>query len=384
MNTCLRLDFVGRLDGLQRTPQGGVRIPAHLTRVGVFPYVQPDGTVRRELRPPEEVFAEDSLATLRLAPVTVGHPGEVRADNYRSLAVGIVGENVRQSDRFVAGDVIVQDAATVAQVGSTLEEISCGYRVRLDMTPGTWEGQPYDVVQRTIRYNHVGLGPKNWGRAGNEVRLHLDSKDGGPGEDVSSTHYDSGMALTPEEIAAKAKLEAERDTLRTENERLAKENAGLRSDQRSAPETSGGKIDPDPKAIDALVTKRLDCIDAARVVLGPQFDGRADGKRLSEREVCLAVIAKADPAFRTDGKNDDYISARFDFIVEAAKRSDAAHAQVQHAATGSTTTTAPATGADPSRADGTSTELEKARNEFHATNAATLKNAAPDCAAFKR
>jgi uncharacterized protein len=50
-----------------------------------------------------------------------------------------------------------------------------GYEVREDHTPGTWNGQAYDLVQRDIRYNHVALLPPGSGRAGRECALRLDS-----------------------------------------------------------------------------------------------------------------------------------------------------------------------------------------------------------------
>jgi hypothetical protein len=44
-------------------------------------------------------------------------------------------------------------------------ELSCGYQCRLDPTPGIYEGWPYDVVQRDIRHDHVGVGSIwGWGR----------------------------------------------------------------------------------------------------------------------------------------------------------------------------------------------------------------------------
>jgi hypothetical protein len=39
------------------TPQGGIRARGRFTRSGVLDYDLPDGTTRREWRPPEEVFA---------------------------------------------------------------------------------------------------------------------------------------------------------------------------------------------------------------------------------------------------------------------------------------------------------------------------------------
>ena len=45
------------------------------------------------------------------------------------------------------------------------------WTLRLEWLP---DGTPYDRVQRNIRYNHVALGPRGWGRMGPRVRLRVD------------------------------------------------------------------------------------------------------------------------------------------------------------------------------------------------------------------
>lgn len=383
----LRLDFIGRLDGARRTPQGGLRVPANLTRTGVLSYRNADGSVRRELRPPEEVFKADSLESLKLAPVTIGHPGVVSPANYKSLAVGVVGENVVPSGIFVKSDVLVQDGDAVGRIDRReLEELSCGYEVRLDMTPGTYQGQPYDCVQRDIRYNHVGLGPKNWGRAGNEVRLHLDG--GEPGEGVAVTHYDSGN-MTPEELA---KLEAERDTLKARNAQLEADLAKARADgggQKPAPQNSSGTGSPiqiDQGSIDRQVIARLDLLDSARVVLGASYNGRvteqrADGgtvERLAtELEICRAVIAKADPTFKADGRTPEYLRARCDMTVEEVRRADGKLAQLNAASGARSDNGVTGLETDSSKA------LAKARTDFLDEQTKAFTNAAPAGAMVK-
>lgn len=176
MNSVVRID-VARLDGsrAERTPQGGLRVPANFTRTGVFEYRNQDGTVRREYRPPTEVFDSDSLASLEDAPVTDLHQGMVNPGNHQALAKGHV-RNINRAGNFVAGVVLVQDADLVAAVerGDRVE-VSCGYNCKLDMTPGTTpEGEPYHAVQTQVRYNHVALLPRGTGRAGREVALRLD------------------------------------------------------------------------------------------------------------------------------------------------------------------------------------------------------------------
>jgi hypothetical protein len=182
VNTVQRFDFAGEVTSTRRTPQGGLVARTNLTRTGVFEYKQPDGSIRRELRHPDEVFDKDSLDSLAYAPISDDHPGRMTADNWRQNAIGHVagrprkGGKTSDGDDLVEQDIHIQHAPAVEKAErGDLKEASCGYACELDPTPGTWKGQPYDSIQRKIRYNHVALGPKGWGRAGPEVQMHLDS-----------------------------------------------------------------------------------------------------------------------------------------------------------------------------------------------------------------
>jgi len=80
---------------LQKTDEGYLVGRAVATTIGVFPYLQADGSIRRELRSPEEVYNPDSLESLKLAEITNNHPTEaVTTDNVNKYGVGTVGENV--------------------------------------------------------------------------------------------------------------------------------------------------------------------------------------------------------------------------------------------------------------------------------------------------
>src|SRR5436190_12609480 len=169
---------VGKLENVQKTPQGGLRSQAFITKTGVFVYDGANGNPIREYRPPEEVFHADSLATLPDAPLTVGHPGLVSPDNYQVHAVGHVRE-VKQDGERIAANVVIQGRRAIKAIEGGMREVSCGYSCRLDETPGlTSDGQAYDRVQREIRYNHVALVAA--GRAGSDIRLRLD----GAGEQI--------------------------------------------------------------------------------------------------------------------------------------------------------------------------------------------------------
>lgn len=176
MPRVLRMD-VGLVRGVEVTPQGGLRVPAALTRVGVLQYRDTTGRQWSEYRPPAEVFNADSLSSLRGAPVTHGHPAHlVTAATFRADSVGFTCDDVRQDGNFVAATLVVGAGDVVDAVkAKTLREISCGYECDIDATPGVTDtGERYDAVQRTIRYNHCALLPPGAGRAGPDVALRLD------------------------------------------------------------------------------------------------------------------------------------------------------------------------------------------------------------------
>src|SRR5437868_1982387 len=97
----LRYD-AGRLARAGKTPSGGARIRANMSRTGIQTYRLADGSVRREYRPAEEVFARQAADSFSAAPITVGHPSDaVTPANWAALSAGVVTgavERVRGTD----------------------------------------------------------------------------------------------------------------------------------------------------------------------------------------------------------------------------------------------------------------------------------------------
>ena len=156
-----------------------LRAPARIARVGIYDYRLGDGTLRRELRLPEDVFHADSLDSFALVPVTMGHPSTVdgvTADNAHTLSVGHLGDSVRRDGDFVGANMLLSDPSAIAAVEAGRTQVSAGYYCDCDETPGEWQGQKYDAVQRNIRGNHIAI--VDQGRAGPEVRIQLDAADG--------------------------------------------------------------------------------------------------------------------------------------------------------------------------------------------------------------
>nr|WP_255568571.1 DUF2213 domain-containing protein [Neoroseomonas alba] len=165
-----RFDFIS-LESAQVTPEGWIMDSPIVSRTGVFEYPRGDGTVRREYRPPEEVFAAATLSSMRGAPVTDGHRGRVTKDAHTSAIIGTVMSEGRRDGDTVVAEVVIHAPNRMG----TKRELSLGYAVEMDMTPGvTPDGQPYDAIQRNIRINHLAVVER--GRAG-IARLRLDGGD---------------------------------------------------------------------------------------------------------------------------------------------------------------------------------------------------------------
>lgn len=173
------------LDKLDRN--GYLRIKATFTKPGVFSYPQRDGTIRRELRHPDEVLNQESINTLKLVPIfpMLDHLKTARSKQdpndvaNASGILGTTGENitVRADNNGLDGSLTIYDKATIQSVVANPEmEVSASYSLRkLDMTPGTYKGSPYDAKQIGITYGHVTLVEK--GRAGSECQIRADQAE---------------------------------------------------------------------------------------------------------------------------------------------------------------------------------------------------------------
>lgn len=345
--------------GVQKTVQGFLKCDAALGRVGVLTYQTPAGP-RRELRPPDEVFSPVSMVTASDAVVTDMHPakddGWIDTKNHKRLSVGHVSGGVHQDGEHLMGQVTITDPKMIELVNAgQRKEVSPGYLCRLDAVPGRWngteygpnvqDGEPYDAIQRDIIHNSVGIGPSNWGRQGSSVSLRLDSLGADDGAafadgDANALDLDSnpkrgrtmdliefkldgiGVQVSPaardvieralsERSTKIAGLEkqvadavAEKSALQGRCDSFAEKVTALETELKSAPEKTRAEI----KA-------RVELESQAQRVLGSEikFDGKSD------REVREMALIKLTPTLKLDGRDDAYVTARFDMAVEDFK-----------------------------------------------------------------
>lgn len=177
MGQVSRYDY-GQVTKSEVTDEGYLKVWCKAARVGTQLYTRGDGTQVREYRPEDEVSNPDSLASFGMKAVTLNHPKVLLDSKTTKLhQVGHAGSHVRFSDGFVEVALVItdQDAIDAVQRGDA-QEVSAGYRVDYDPTPGvTPNGESYDGIQRNIKVNHIALVAR--GRAGREARLLLDSCD---------------------------------------------------------------------------------------------------------------------------------------------------------------------------------------------------------------
>lgn len=174
-----KLSKVIRLDSLPLnqtyyTPEGYLVDRPILTSTGIFEYHNPDGSIRRELRLPEDVFDPESLKSYKGRPIIITHDaGLVTKDNVADNQIGTVLTEGYRSGDDVRAEIIIHDTDEMRAAG--LKELSLGYNLDLEEKPGEWEGQHYDAIQRNIRINHLALVRE--ARAGEQARLNIDSRD---------------------------------------------------------------------------------------------------------------------------------------------------------------------------------------------------------------
>ena len=295
---------------------GWLKAPARITRAGIFDYPLDDGTVRRELRHPDFVFAPESMDSLQMVPVTLGHPREfLDANSTRDHQVGFTGQEIERRDDFVVAPLAITDHTTINAIKAGLKEVSAGYSFAgLEMTGGVYEGQPYDAIQiGPYKYNHVAIVPK--GRAGPDVKV-LDSADCTRTDEETMTKLKIGEDEFEVPKAVADAYGAMCDKLDAFAKKSEDDDAAKTEDDDAAKPAD----DPTQKA-DAAATfaagfaagkTRVDLEGKVAAVLGTGYDF-AGKTNAAIRADALKVLA---PDVSVDGRSEDYIAARLDAAID--------------------------------------------------------------------
>lgn len=151
-----------------------------LSKVGVFPYLgkqisselEPN-KIYQVYRPAEELLSEETINSFKLLPIVDDHtmlgtePGMMPAEE--KGVHGTSGSDVYGKDDKLYGDLKIYSETLKDEIEAGKKELSMGYFCDYELTPGTFDGQHYDAVQRNIRGNHIALVEE--GRMGADVRV---------------------------------------------------------------------------------------------------------------------------------------------------------------------------------------------------------------------
>jgi len=354
-DTCFRYD-VAPIDKYELTSEGYLRAWATIARTGVQMYTDADGSIRREYRPENEVASPESLASFAGKAITLEHPPILLdSANTKDYQIGFSGTEVVYDNGFVRAVMTITDKDAIERImRGDAKEVSAGYRVNYEATPGvTDNGENYDGVQKEINGNHIAVVRR--GRAGPQVKLHLDRLDAAdpylfsPIEEPSMTakvNFDGAefevsegvaLAITKERDDAQKSYEEMKKTydemvskaskMKEEMDAMAKEMKGKcdaaegRADAL-AQELDAAKVDLEAAEqvnVDSLVEERIALLDKARTSLDSTFD--FTGK--TAREIMEASIKAVRGDADLSERSDDYVTAMFDTLAESG-RSDSA------------------------------------------------------------
>jgi hypothetical protein len=157
-----------------------------ISKVGIFEYhgsqlpgAPETDKMYRVYRPAEELADPEAIESFKLIPwidnhVMLGREEDGLTRPEEKGVQGVIGQEVRfDPDAFehggLLGNIKVFSSAMADSINAGKKELSAGYRCTYDWTPGEFNGQPYDCVQRQIRGNHLALVKR--GRMGPDVAV---------------------------------------------------------------------------------------------------------------------------------------------------------------------------------------------------------------------
>jgi hypothetical protein len=333
------------LDGaIRRTADGYGVVSARVARGGnVQVYLGSelgitDKSIVRVYRPETEVFKKDAIASYAGVPITVGHPKQsVSAETWKDLAVGEVGDDVLRDGEFVRVPMMLRDAKAIAAVEGGTRELSMGYSADVKMLDGvTPKGEAFDAIMSDFKMNHVAI--VDQARGGTELRIGDGAWGASPFEDQSGLAPitmekdvmsellktvvlgDKAVQVAIADVAAIDAFKAETaktiaDADKAHQTAIAAKDADLAKKDAEI-DALKAKVLSDAD-LDKRVQARADLLTVAKTIAK---DVKTEG--LSDAAIRKAVVvAKLGDEVIKD-KSDVYIDARFDILVDEAKKAN--------------------------------------------------------------
>ncbi len=332
-----------RFDKAQLTDQGFLEGIVPISRIGVFPYRNDDGSFRFELRHPKDVFDKKSLDSFRGLPINVEH--EELMDSPEAIArskVGQIGDTVYADGELVQANVKVDHPRGLGAIKAGAVELSSAYSLDLLEESGVYEGQTYTHRQTNIRGDHLTLTKK--ARLGRKLRL--DSADPFDVEcdssnlpkerpmkqfNIDGIAYDAAPEvinfigkLTKRATDAEEGKEAAEKDLDKEKAESAKAMDGLKgqltaakADQKKAEDSLAALEKDIPARAAALAKDKADLMVVAQAVLPAGELTKVAA--MDSADIRSAVIKAKYPDVKLDGQSADFANGLFESVKASVK-----------------------------------------------------------------
>lgn len=266
-----------------------------ISKIGVYPYLgseigadEPD-RIYKVYRPESELASEETIASFRLMPIidehtVLGSEDEGLTPAERKGVQGALGQDIHYDRPYLRGTLkLFSESAKELVRSGTRRELSPGYRCRYDFSPGVFDGQVYDAIQRDIRANHLALVTE--GRTGPDVAV-LDHAGALCALD-SATVLEALKMADETNVSAPDALAEIKAMLSAILERLAPKDDEEVKDEAKTEVKDEDKTDEAPKAMDAMrnqiarLEKQLTTAQDSGAVMASIADRDALAQKLS-------------------------------------------------------------------------------------------------------
>lgn len=294
---------------VEKTPEGYLRGSAPIAKVGVMTYVNKDGSITREMVPESVLFDSDSMKSLEMKPLTNDHPPEkiLNSKTVKGRKIGSTGENICRIDNYLMSSMVITDSDAINAINSGRKELSPGYQCQSIPEHGEYNGEKYDSIQVKRIYNHVAICDN--ARGGKDICLKLDSmEDYKYMEDnkkmekfkIDGIEYDTSQEvvnyigkLQATTNVLQAKIDSSQADITKLNEQIVKIKSEL----------------------PIMVKARTELYSVAQKIDSKLENIKLDA--MSDIEIKKCIIMAKYPKTNLDGKDDAYINARYDIIIES-------------------------------------------------------------------
>ncbi|PHM70340.1 DUF2213 domain-containing protein [Xenorhabdus sp. KJ12.1] len=271
-----------------------------ISKVGVFDYLGSEigapvaDQIYKVLRPQEELENIATINSFKLMPFVDEHEmlGKEATPAERKGIEGVIGESVYFDYPYLKGNIKILSSSALNQINSGKIELSPGYRCRYDFTPGTFDGEHYDAIQRDIRANHLALVEE--GRTGPDVAVQdqriitIDTKElvsmaTEEDKDKKDQPTTDNSGFTPEQTEALQAMIAAAIT--------GSGQAPAKDDDKEQKDNTDADPDPEQKAQDDVEEKVEDAVEEAEAAAETAESG--DPEAVENAEVAIEAAEQA-------------------------------------------------------------------------------------------